>query len=271
MTDRFSMARRRALITGASMSIGRSLALAFADHGAAVAIHHSAEADARAGLPAAGRETLAEVRRRGVAGCLVDGDLAAVGSGRRIVDDAIAALGGVDVLVVCASVQTRAPFLEVTAEAIERQVAIDFRATIELLQAALPPMRERGWGRVLTIGSINQARPSPDLAVYAALKAAQLNLAVNLAREYAPHGVMINNLAPGLVATERNRWIRDDEYAWRTFEASAAAPFGRAATPDEMTGAALLLCSEAASYIAGVDLMVTAGAHLPASGRPPRA
>jgi len=266
MIDRFSMKGRRALVTGASMSIGRSLAVAFADHGAAVALHHSTLADARAGLPDAAREALAEVERRGVEACLVDGDLAEVGSGTRVVERAIAALGGIDVLVVCASIQVRTPFLDVTAAEIERQVAIDFRATIELLQAALPPMRERRWGRVLTIGSINQARPGPDLAVYAALKAAQHNLCINLAREYAPHGVMINNLAPGLVATERNRWRREDAEEWRRIQASVAAPIGRAASPDEMAGAALLLCSDAASYIAGVDLMVTGGAHLPSSG-----
>lgn len=125
-------------------------------------------------------------------------------------------------------------------------------------------MQAQRWGRVLTVGSIQQARPAPDLAVYAALKAAQWNLCVNLARQYAPHNVMINNLAPGLVATERNRWRRADADAWRDTQAKAAAPMGRAAAPDEMVGAALLLCSEAANYIAGVDLMVTGAAHLPA-------
>ena len=266
MQSPFSMDGRRALVTGASMSIGRSLALAFADHGAAVAIHHSAAADERAGLGDAARATLDEAKRRGVDACLVDVDLAPVGSGRRVVESAIRHLGGVDILVVCASIQQRTPFLDVTADEIDRQVAIDFRATIELLQAALPPMRERGWGRVLTIGSINQARPAPDLAVYAALKAAQQNLCVNLARQYAAHGVMINNLAPGLVATERNRWRRADMDDWKRIEATVAAPMGRAALPDEMVGAALLLCSDAASYIAGVDLMVTGGAHLPHAG-----
>jgi NAD(P)-dependent dehydrogenase (short-subunit alcohol dehydrogenase family) len=119
MIDRFSMKGRRALVTGASMSIGRSLAVAFADHGAAVALHHSTLADARAGLPDAAREALVEVERREVEACLVDGDLAEVGSGTRVVERAIAALGGIDVLVVCASIQVRTPFLDVTAAEIE--------------------------------------------------------------------------------------------------------------------------------------------------------
>ena len=126
-------------------------------------------------------------------------------------------------------------------------------------------MQQRQWGRVLMIGSINQLRPAPDLAIYAALKSAQHNMCVNLARQYAPYNVMINSLSPGLVATKRNRWRREDADNWRKIEASAAQPMGRAATPDEMVGPALLLCSDAASYIAGVDLMVTGAAHLPQS------
>lgn len=259
----FSMAGRRALVTGASVSIGRAIALGFADHGASVALHYSAAADAKAGLPDAACATLEEVRARGVDACTVETDLALPGSGHRTVDLAIQGLGAIDVLVVCASIQIRTPFAEVTSDEIDRQVRVDFNATVELLQGALPSMKERKWGRVLTIGSVNQLRPAPDLAVYAALKSAQHNLCVNLARQYAPFNVMINNLSPGLVATERNRWRRENAEDWRRIQAADSGPIGRAARPGEMVGAALLLCSEEASYIAGIDLMVTGGAHLP--------
>ena len=262
MAEHFGMAGRRALITGASLSIGRSLALAFADHGASIAIHYSATADRAFGHPDAAQETLDQVKARGVGACLVEADLARAGAGRDVVAHAVAGLGGVDILVVCASIQSRTPFLAVTAEQMERQIQINFRATVELLQAALPPMQARGWGRVLTIGSINQLRPDPDLAIYAALKSAQHNLCINLARQYAPFNVMINNLSPGIVETERNRWRRQDAEEWRRIQAMAAGAIGRAAQPDEMVGAAVLLCSDAASYIAGIDLLVTGGSHL---------
>jgi NAD(P)-dependent dehydrogenase (short-subunit alcohol dehydrogenase family) len=263
MSKWLSMTGRRALITGASLSIGRSLALGFADQGADIAIHYSAAADAAFGRPDAAQETLVAATSRGVRGCLVESDLARSGEARRTVTEAAEKLGGVDILVVCASIQTRKPFLEITDEEMQRQFDINFRATVELLQAALPPMRAQGWGRILTIGSINQVRPEPELAIYAALKSAQHNLCINLARQYAPFNVMINNLSPGLVATERNRWRRQDAAAWQNIQARSAAPIGRAAEPDEMVGAALLLCSDAASYIAGADIMVTAGSHLP--------
>jgi NAD(P)-dependent dehydrogenase (short-subunit alcohol dehydrogenase family) len=139
--------------------------------------------------------------------------------------------GGVNILVICASIQPRTPFLEVTGDEIQRQFQINFRATVELLQAALPAMKANGWGRVLTVGSINQVRPEPDLAIYAALKSAQHNLCVNLAKQYAPFDVMINNLSPGLVATERNRWRRQDAEVWRNIRIDRTALRQRANPP----------------------------------------
>jgi NAD(P)-dependent dehydrogenase (short-subunit alcohol dehydrogenase family) len=260
--DRFDLSDRVALITGGSLSIGRALALAFAEHGADVAIHHSAAADKAYGFPGAGAETAQELSGRGARTVAIEADLAEPGAGKRVVEAAIAKLGRVDVLVVGASIQYRGPLESITKEQVDRQVAINFQATIDLLQAALPAMKQRGWGRVVTIGSINQVRPEPELAVYAALKDAQKNLCLNLARQYAPHGVMINNLAPGLIATERNRWRRADSEAWGRIQ-QAVSPTGRAGTPEDLVGAALLLCSDAGAYIAGADLMVTGAGHLP--------
>ncbi len=262
MDQRFSMAGRTALITGGSLSIGRALALAFAENGADVAIHYAAAADAAYGFPDAAAETAQECSGRGAKAVTIDVDLVDPGAGRRVVEQAIARLGQVDILVVGASIQYRGGFETITQDQVQRQVAINFQATIDLMQAALPPMRARGWGRVLTIGSINQMRPEPGLAVYAALKDAQKNLCLNLARQYAAVGVNLNNLAPGLIATERNRWRRDDEAVWAQIQRTIS-PTGRAGTPDDLVGAALLLCSDAGAYIAGADLMVTGAGHLP--------
>jgi len=261
LAERFSMAGRRALVTGGSVSIGRSIALALADAGADVAIHHAAAADAAFGKPDAAEETAGLIRTRGRRSALIEADFEKPGEARRTVEAASQALGGVDVLVVCASIQYRTPFEEVTAEQMERQIQINFRASVELLQAALPAMKERGWGRVLTIGSVNQTTPEAQLSIYAALKSAQHNLAINLARQYAPFGVTVNNLSPGLIATERNKWRRVDPQDWAAIE-RGSSPMSRAGTPDEMAGAALLLCSEAGSFITGADLQATGGRHL---------
>jgi NAD(P)-dependent dehydrogenase (short-subunit alcohol dehydrogenase family) len=258
---RFSMAGRKALVTGGSVSIGREIVLAFAEAGADVAVHYAGAADAAFGQPSAAEETVAAVAARGRRAVAIDADFAQPGEGRRCAEEARRVLGGLDVLVVCASIQYRTPFEEVTEDQIERQIQINFRATIELLQTVLPDMRKAGFGRVLTIGSINQTAPESVLSVYAALKSAQHNLAINLAREYAPHGVTINNLSPGLVATERNKWRREDAAAWQAIE-TASGPMHRAGKPSEMAGAALLLCSEAGSFITGADLQATGGRHL---------
>jgi NAD(P)-dependent dehydrogenase (short-subunit alcohol dehydrogenase family) len=257
------MKGRNCLVTGGSVSIGRAIALGFAQHGANVAIHYSAAADTAFGIPDAAANTVTAIKACGVSGCAVEADLHAADGPLRTFDGAVAGLGSVDVIVVCASVQQRAEFVGITREHLEREVRINFGATIELLQLAIPPMRARKWGRVLTIGSINQVRPEPQLAVYAALKSAQANISINLAAQCARDNVMINNLSPGIVETERNKWRRKDMSEWREIEEKAARTIGRAAQPSEMVGAALLLCSDAASYISGVDLMVTAGAHLP--------
>ncbi len=261
IAERFSMVGRRALVTGGSVSIGREIALAFAEAGADVAVQYARQADIAFGQSDAAAELIGAIEGKGGRAMAIEADFAVAGEAARCVGAAREAFGGVDVLVVCASVQYREPFLEMTAERVERQIQINFRASIELMQAALPGMKAAGWGRVLTIGSINQTRPEPDLAVYAALKSAQHNLSINLAAEYAPHGVTVNNLSPGLVVTERNRWRRQDAAAWDAIQ-RGSAPMRRAGQAWEMAGAALLLCSEAGSFITGADLQATGGRHL---------
>lgn len=273
LSARFSMAGRKALVTGGSVSIGREIALAFAEAGADVAVQYARAADIAFGRPSAAEETVAAIVGRSRTSAAVEADFNVPGEATRCVADARRFLGGLDVLVVCASIQYRTPFEEMTTEQIERQLQVNFKATIELLQAVLPDMRHRGFGRILTIGSVNQIAPESVLSVYAALKSAQHNLAFNLAREYAPFGITINNLSPGLIATERNKWRREDAAAWEAI-ATTCSPMRRAGGPSEMAGAALLFCSEAGSYITGADLQATGGRHLawqapatPASGQ----
>jgi len=119
-------------------------------------------------------------------------------------------------------------------------------------------MRQRGFGRILTIGSVNQTSPEGLLSVYAAPKSAQYNLSINLAREYAPYGITVNNLSPGLIATERNKFRRQMLRHGRRSR-PAVARCKRAGRASEMAAAVLLLCSDAGSYITGADLQATGG------------
>ena len=262
---RFGLAGRRALVTGSSVSLGRAIALGLAEAGADVAIQGDRAADAAFGLPEAAAQAQAQITALGRRSLAIAADFRTAGEAARSVEDAIAGLGGVDILVICASVQSRAELAGVERVEIYRQVAINFAATFELLQAALPGMAERGWGRVLSIGSVNQVRPEPQLGIYAALKAAQHNLIINLAQQYAALGVTLNTLSPGLIATERNRWRRRDEEAWAKMERDAN-PMSRAGAPEEMVGAALMFCSDAGAFMTGVDLQAAGGGQLGGAG-----
>lgn len=258
---RFDLTGRRALVTGGSLSMGRAIALGLAQAGADVVIHHWPQADAAFGQPGAAQSASEAIEALGRRAAVSVADFSRPGAGRQAVADAVGALGGVDILVVCASVQARTSFLETTAEDIAWQVATNFASTVELLQAALPAMIERGWGRVLSIGSLTQVKPSAGLAIYSALKAGQHNLILNLARQHARDGVTLNTLAPGLIATERNRWRREDAESWAALQAGASAT-GRAGLPEDMVGAALLLSSDAGAFITGAELMAGGGGHL---------
>ena len=256
-----SHAGRRVLITGASLGIGREVARLFAAEGAAVAIHYSRQVDdttGYAGVAAALVNDLRELSPRSVA---LDVDLSAPASGAHLVERASEALGGVDVLVICASTQIRERFEAVRAESIARHGRINFEASVEMLQAALPLMTEAGWGRIISIGSLNQCRPDPELAVYAAMKAAHHNLIRNLAKVHAAAGVTFNTVSPGLISTPRNAWRRENPDEWHEIERKAN-PMHRAGCPEEVAHMVLLLACEAGAFITGADIPVDGGAHL---------
>ena len=168
---------------------------------------------------------------------------------------AVTAWAPVDILVLNASIELPEDFGAITREHFDRQIAVNLRTTMELLQALVPAMASRGWGRVVTIGSVQQERPHPAMFVYAGTKAAQLNWALSLARQFGGMGVTVNNLAPGAILTARNR----EQMALEGEALARRIPAGRLGTPDDLVGAAMLLCSDAGRYINGTNLFVDGG------------
>jgi len=227
-TPHFRLDGRVALITGSTRGIGAALAETFTQYGARVLEH-----DSRVANLASPEET----------------------------DRFLAQSGPVDILVLNASVQYYRTVEEVFDEReFLDQINVNLRSSIQLVQGVLPAMRQRHWGRVLALGSINQWKQSPRLAVYAATKSALSNLMKNWARAYAADGITFNTLAPGIIATDRNRVALADASAAKKL--LAHIPAGRFGTPADCTGAALLLCSEAGCYITGADLPVAGGMDL---------
>lgn len=256
-----SHAGRRVLITGASLGIGREIARLFAAQGAIVAIHYSRQVDEMTGYAGAAAALVDDLQTHSPRSIGLDVDLGVAGSGAQLVKRAIEAIGGVDVLVICASTQMREPFDAVTAQSIAKHARVNFEASIEMLQAALPPMAAAGWGRVVSIGSLNQLRPDPELAVYAAMKAAHHNVIRNLARVHAASGVTLNTVSPGLISTPRNAWRRENLADWHAIE-HKANPMHRAGCPEEVAHMVLLLASGAGAFVTGADIPVDGGAHL---------
>jgi NAD(P)-dependent dehydrogenase (short-subunit alcohol dehydrogenase family) len=248
--DRFCLTGRTALVTGARREIGRTIARALAGVGAKLAIHHAGSEEERTDAAAVVRE----IEQAGGTARAFGQDFAVADAGHRLAA-AVSTWSPVDILVLNASIELPEPYDEITRERFDRQIAVNLRSPLELLQDLVPSMGARGWGRVVTIGSVQQVRPHPQMMVYAGTKAAQLNWSWNLARQFGGQGVTVNNLAPGAILTARNR----DQMATEGEALVQRIPAGRLGRPGDLVGAALLLCSDAGAYINGVNLYVDGG------------
>jgi len=129
-----------------------------------------------------------------------------------------------------------------------------------MIQICAPAMIERRWGRLVTVGSVQESKPRPDMVVYSALKAAQTLMVRNLAKQFAPHGVTVNNTAPGVINTDRSRArLTDQSYIDKVLSWIPAGVLGE---PEDCAGVAVLLCSEAGRNITGQNVYVDGGMSL---------
>ncbi len=246
----FDLAGRTALVTGSSRGIGRAIARGLAQAGADVAVHYTSS-------QGAAEETAQEIRAMGRKSAVLQAELSEPGAGGLLVHRTREALGELDILVLNASVQFDHHFDQVTPWEFDQQVNVNFRSVLDMLQVAVPAMQRRGWGRVLMIGSVQEYRPAPKMPVYAALKCATQSLVRTLAKDLGACGVTINNLAPGVIDTDRNAQALTDPQ--RRDRIAARVPVGRIGMAEDCVGPALLLCSDAGSYISGATLLVEGG------------
>jgi NAD(P)-dependent dehydrogenase (short-subunit alcohol dehydrogenase family) len=253
MTTDFNLTGRHALVTGSSRGIGAAIAVALAEAGADVVVNYVGSLDAAL-------EVVKKIESLGRRSVAVEADLGAPDEAQKLVDATLAALGGLDILVSNVAMQHAENWREVTREHFDQQVNVNWRSAFEMIQLTAPAMIERRWGRILTIGSVQEANPHPEMVVYSALKAAQTLMVRNLAKQFAPHGVTVNNLAPGVINTDRSRArLTDPAYVNKVL---SWIPAGHIGDPEDCAGAALLLCSEAGRYITGQNLFVDGGMSL---------
>lgn len=246
-----NLAGHTALVTGSSRGIGLAVARGLGLNGARVILHGASDSPRL-------REAFASLRKEGIDAGMAVADLS-LSDGP---DALVRQLGAesVDILVLNASQQIPKRFDEIADEDMLRQYRIDFMSSIRLIQLLQPGMAGRGWGRIVTVGSLQQHRPLGHMAVYSALKSAQENLARNLAMQFAKSGVTVNNVAPGTIRTDRNvEALSDKEYERRI---ENAIPVGFIGDPDDCVSAVVMLCAPESRYITGIDLVVDGGKHL---------
>lgn len=188
---------RTALVTGGSRGIGAAIARAFAAEGADVAFCHNDDDDGASEVEAA-------VRARGRRSFSWRCDLSEIAAARRLYTDAERALGRIDILVNNAGVSEEAPVEHITLEAVDWILNVHFKATFLLSQLAYISMKARGYGRIINISSNLAYKGAPGLAHYNAAKAAVLGFTRSFAQEAAPHGVLVNAIAPGPIDTRLN-------------------------------------------------------------------
>jgi NAD(P)-dependent dehydrogenase (short-subunit alcohol dehydrogenase family) len=255
LTSLFDLAGRVAIVTGSSRGIGRAIAERLAEHGATVVVS-SRKAEACAETAAAinaarGREAAKPI----AANISVKDDL------RRLVDETVSAFGRIDILVCNAASNPHfGPMASLSDEQFRKILDNNVLANHWLIQLAAPGMIERNDGAIVIVSSIGALKGSPAIGAYNISKAADLQLARNLAVEWGKHNVRVNCIAPGLVRTDFARALWENPETLKA--ATARTPLGRIGEADEIAGAAVFLASKAGSFITGQTIVIDGGATI---------
>jgi len=248
--DKFSLKDRVAIVTGGGRGIGRSIALAFAEAGADVVVTARTTEQVE--------QVAKEIRERGRKALALTADMARMEDIDRMVKETIDSFGRIDVLVNNAGISpyyTRAE--KVTPEMWDEIMAVNLKGVFFCCQKVGKVMIEQKRGSIINMASVSGFSGTPRLVAYAASKGGVILITRTLALEWAEHNVRVNALAPGYVATEFTRGMRENPGLLQMM--LARQPMGRLAEADEIAGAALYLASDASSYVTGTALMIDGG------------
>ena len=250
----FSLAGKVAVITGSTRGIGRAIAARMAEAGAKVVIS-SRKADA---CEAAVAEINATQPGSAIA---IPANISSKDQLRHLVDESTRRLGRIDVLVCnAASNPYYGPMAGIEDEQFRKILENNVLANHWLINFTVPQMIERRDGAVIIVSSVGGLRGSPVIGAYNVSKAADFQLARNLAVEHGPHNVRVNCIAPGLIKTDFARALWEDPE--RLHRVNTQVPLRRIGEPDEIAGAAVFLASKAGSFVTGQAIVVDGGATI---------
>lgn len=244
-----SLEGRQALVTGGNAGIGQAMALALGKAGASVILVARRQAELQAAV-----DTLAS---EGIQANLLSADLAQLDGLKDVAAQATQRFGHIDILVNAAGVNLREPIHEVTPESWQLQLALHLGAPFFLSQALCPAMRERGWGRVLNIASLQSFRAFANSAPYGAGKGGIVQLTRAMAQAWSPYGINCNAIGPGFFPTALTAPVFGNEALANTHAQNTC--IGRNGVMEDLHGPTVFLCSDASRYVTGQTLMVDGG------------
>jgi 3-oxoacyl-[acyl-carrier protein] reductase len=245
-----SLAGRVAIVTGSARNIGRATSLMLAREGAAIMVHARKDHD---GVD----ETVAMLRAAGAKTASHLSDLSTEAGAASLVAAAAAAFGGVHILVNNAAVRRNTPITEISLAEWREVLGSSLDASFLTSRAAVPHMIRAKWGRIVNIGGISMFRGQAGRAHVSAAKAGMIGMTRSLASELGPHGITVNVVAPGAIATERGVAAG----ARPANPADRGVPIGREGTTDEIAHIVTMLCRPDGGYTTGQTIEVNGGSH----------
>jgi 3-oxoacyl-[acyl-carrier protein] reductase len=242
----FGIAGRRAAVAGASTGLGFATAAALAAEGVAVAV---------CGRDRGKVDDAVERLGAGAVGLTVD--VGSLAGGRRFVEAATEALGGLDILVANAGGPPPGTFASTPEDAYGPALELNLLSTVGMCRAAVPAMQAQGWGRVVAITSISVRQPIAELILSNTARAGVTGFLKTLALEVAADGVTVNSVQPGLHATDRLTRLHGGDVSG----AAAGVPAGVVGRPEDFGAVCAFLCSDHARFLTGAAIPVDGGAY----------
>ena len=252
MKNKFNLDGKVAIITGSSKGIGEAIARTFAENGATVVISSRKQE--------ACNKVAAAFKAKGLKAIAIACHVGKADDRMALIEKTVAKLGGIDILVNNAGTNPVFGPIEEASEVIFDQIMnVNVKAPWDLAGKCLKSMKERGGGSIINISSVEGELPEEGLGIYSVSKAAVSMLTKSQAREWGKQGIRVNAICPGLIKTKFSASLWTNEQIMKQIK--EASPLGRMGEPDEIAGIALLLASEAGSFITG-SLFVADGGFL---------
>ncbi|TAK54085.1 MAG: 2-dehydro-3-deoxy-D-gluconate 5-dehydrogenase KduD [Bacteroidetes bacterium] len=243
----FDLTNTVAIVTGASTGLGQGMACGLADAGAdIVLVDRNDVAESANAIQALGRKTLA-----------IQGDLKTIGPVPMIVEKTLQEFGKIDILVNNAGIIRRTPAVDFSVQDWDDVMNTNIRTLFFLCQAVGREMLKRKRGKIINIASLLSFQGGITVPSYTASKGAVAQLTKALANEWAQHGINVNAIAPGYMATKNTENLRNDPVRFKSI--SERIPAGRWGLPEDLQGAVIFLASKASDYVNGHILAVDGG------------